>query len=156
MTVATTSGNPSALDRRRRITDVVMRSLCVAATLLAIIPLVAILIYVAAKGVGGLSWHFFTEVQAPAGETGGGMANAIVGTLVLVALACAIGIPVGVMTGIYLAEIGRDSTFARTVRFCADVMSGVPSIVVGIFIYMLIVQADGTATRRWPAVSRCR
>jgi phosphate transport system permease protein len=128
------------IERRRRIVDIVMRGACVAATLAAIIPLAAVLIYVASKGLGSLSWHFFThDSTTPPNEVGGGMSNAIVGTLIVVGLACAIGIPVGVMTGIYLAELGRDSTFARTVRFCADVMSGVPSIIVGVFVYTLIV-----------------
>jgi len=123
---------------RRKAVDHIARGLCVAATVLAIIPLVSVLYYVARAGIGGLSWDFFTNLPAPVGETGGGMANAIIGTLILVGLACSFGIPLGVLAGIYLSEFG-DSKFARAVRFGADVMSGVPSIAVGIFAYTLIV-----------------
>ena len=134
----------TSIEPRRRITDVVMRSLCVAATLLALIPLVAVLVYVAGKGLGGLSWSFFAhDSTTPPGEVGGGMSNAIIGTLIVVGLACVMGIPVGVMSGIYLAELGRDSRFARAVRFSADVMSGVPSIVVGVFVYTVLVLQMG-------------
>jgi len=124
--------------RRRKITDIVARWLCVLATLLAIIPLVSVLIYVAKAGLGALNWDFFTQLPAPAGEAGGGMKNAIAGTLILVALACSIGIPFGVAAGIYLAEFGG-SKLAKVVRFAADVMSGVPSIAVGVFAYGVVV-----------------
>jgi phosphate transport system permease protein len=123
---------------RRRLTDVLARGACVAFTFLAVVPLASVLIYISAKGVSGLSLSFFTELPAPLGETGGGMGNALVGTLLLVGLACAVGIPVGVLSGVYLAEFGR-GLFAAIVRFSADVMSGVPSIAVGIFVYTLVV-----------------
>jgi phosphate transport system permease protein len=124
--------------RRRRLLDVVARAACVAATLLAILPLASVLTYVAAKGIGGLSWALFTELPKPVGELGGGFGNALLGSLVLVGLACSIGIPIGVLAGVYLSEFG-DNRFAKAVRFCADVMSGVPSIAVGIFVYTLVV-----------------
>lgn len=124
--------------RRRRIIDLAARGACIAATLLAVVPLFAVLVYVAAKGLGGLSWDFFTNMPKPVGERGGGMANALIGSLTLVALACSVGIPFGVMAGIYLAEFG-DNRFGKVVRFSADVMAGVPSITVGIFVYSLIV-----------------
>lgn len=124
--------------RRRRLVDRLARAACVGATLLAIVPLASLLIYVAARGLGGLSWSFFTELPKPVGELGGGMANALVGTLLLVAMASAIGIPFGVLGGVYLAEFGR-GRLAQAIRFSADVMSGVPSIVVGIFVYTLVV-----------------
>lgn len=124
--------------RRRKAFDVFARGACVAATLLAILPLASVLTYVAAQGLGGLSWDFFTELPKPVGETGGGFGNALLGSLILVGLACAFGIPVGVLAGVYLAEFG-DNRFGRTVRFCADVMSGVPSIAIGIFVYTLLV-----------------
>jgi len=127
---------------QRKIVDLVARGLCVVATIVAIVPLVSVLYYVARAGVAGLSWDFFTSLPAPVGESGGGMKNAIVGTLILVGLAAAVGIPLGVMAGVYLAEFG-DSRFARSVRFAADVMSGVPSIVVGIFAYTLVVLTMG-------------
>jgi phosphate transport system permease protein len=124
--------------RRRKLVDVVMRGGCVAATVLAIVPLASVLGYVLFQGLGGLSWSFFSELPQPVGEAGGGFGNAMLGSLVLVGLACAIGIPVGVLAGVYLSEFG-DNRFAKVVRFCADVMSGVPSIAVGIFAYTLIV-----------------
>jgi len=124
--------------RWRKLTDVVVRSACVLAAVVALIPLVSVLYYVASRGIGGISFAFFTELPKPVGESGGGMANAIVGTLKLVLLACAFGIPPGVLAGVYLAEFG-DSRFAQVVRFSADVMSGVPSITVGIFVYSLVV-----------------
>jgi len=124
--------------QRRKIADIFVRSACVAAAVVALIPLVSVLYYVTARGIGGINLDFFTELPKPVGESGGGMANAIVGTLKLVFLACAIGIPPGVLAGVYLAEFGH-SRFGKLVRFSADVMSGVPSITVGIFVYTLVV-----------------
>ena len=124
--------------RRRKFTDLFVRSACVLAAVIALIPLVSVLYYVTARGIGGINLDFFTELPKPVGESGGGMANAIVGTLKLVFLACAIGIPPGVLAGVYLAEFGH-SRFGKLVRFSADVMSGVPSITVGIFVYSLVV-----------------
>ena len=124
--------------RRRRIVDRLARGACVAAVRVALVPLCSVLAYVAARGLAGLGWSFFTELPRPVGELGGGMANAIVGTLVVVGLACLVGIPVGVLAGIYLAELGT-GWLARGARFGADVMSGVPSIAVGIFVYTLVV-----------------
>lgn len=123
---------------RRRVTDLVVRGLCVFATLLAVIPLACILVYVGGKGLSALDWSFFTANPKPVGEVGGGMANAMVGTLILVGLASAIGIPIGVFAGVYLAEFGA-GRFGKAVRFCADVMSGIPSITIGIFVYALVV-----------------
>jgi phosphate transport system permease protein len=123
---------------RRKLTDVFVRSACVAAAVIALIPLGSVLYYVTVRGIGGLNLDFFTELPKPVGEAGGGMANAIVGTLKLVFLACAFGIPPGVLAGVYLAEFGH-SRFGKMVRFSADVMSGVPSITVGIFVYALVV-----------------
>ena len=123
---------------RRKFTDVFVRSACVLAAVIALVPLGSVLYYVTARGIGGINLDFFTELPKPVGETGGGMANAIVGTLKLVFLACALGIPPGVAAGVYLAEFGH-SRFGKLVRFSADVMSGVPSITVGIFVYALVV-----------------
>ena len=123
---------------RRKFTDVFVRSACVVAAVIALIPLISVLYYVTSRGIGGINLDFFTELPKPVGEAGGGMANAIVGTLKLVFLACAIGIPPGVLAGVYLAEFGH-SRFGKMVRFSADVMSGVPSITVGIFVYSLVV-----------------
>lgn len=124
--------------RYRTIKDRLVRGLCFGAAVLALVPLFSVLYYVAVRGLGGIDLAFFTQLPKPVGEEGGGMANAIVGSLELMGLACLFGIPPGVLAGIYLSEFGR-GTFARLVRFFADVMSGVPSIVVGIFIYGLVV-----------------
>jgi phosphate transport system permease protein len=124
--------------RRRKLIDRMARGACVGAALLALVPLVSVLVYVLAKGSAGFSWHLFTELPRPVGEAGGGFGNAVIGSLVLVGLACAIGIPSGVMAGIYLSEFGR-GRLANAVRFSADVMAGVPSIAVGIFVYALVV-----------------
>jgi phosphate transport system permease protein len=125
--------------RRRIALDRLARWGCVAATLLALLPLASVLIYVTAKGIGGLSWELFTELPAPVGETGGGFGNAMLGTLLLVGLACAVSIPVGVLAGLYLSELGAATRLGKAVRFSSDVMSGVPSIAVGIFVYSLVV-----------------
>ncbi|HET7436385.1 MAG TPA: phosphate ABC transporter permease PstA [Thermoanaerobaculia bacterium] len=116
----------------------VVVGLCGAAVLLALIPLALILFYVISQGFSALNWAFFTEVPKPVGEAGGGMANAIVGTLILIGVAAAIAVPVGVLSGIHLAEFSG-TKFASAVRFAADVLNGVPSIVVGIFAYGLVV-----------------
>lgn len=123
---------------RRNLVDRVVRGLCVAGTGVALIPLFSVLYYVVVRGIGGINLDFFTELPKPVGETGGGMGNALVGTLKLVGLAGLFGIPPGILAGIYLAEFGS-SKFGQTVRFAADVMSGVPSITVGIFVYSLVV-----------------
>ncbi len=125
--------------RRRKLVDQLARGACLVATLGALVPLFSVLVYVSAKGLGGLDWALFTELPRPVGEVGGGMANAFFGTLVLVALACAVGIPTGVLAGIYLAEFGGTGPLARAVRFSCDVLSGIPSITVGIFVYTLVV-----------------
>jgi phosphate transport system permease protein len=123
---------------RLKVTDRLVRGACVAATVVAVIPLASVLYWVARQGVTGLNLSFFTGLPKPVGEVGGGMANAIVGTLELVGLACLFGVPVGVLAGVYLAEYGK-GTFGKLVRFSADVMTGVPSIVIGIFVYTLFV-----------------
>lgn len=110
-------------------------ALCAVAVLL---PLVLISGDLLAKGVSALNLDFFTQLPKPVGEVGGGMANAIVGTLVLIGLACAVGLPVGVLAGVYLSEYGH-GRLGWLVRFAADVLMGVPSIVIGIYAYTLIV-----------------
>ncbi len=123
---------------RKKVTSAVMMSLTLVATLAAIIPLVFIFYYTISKGITYLNLDFFIQMPKPVGESGGGMANAIVGTLILIGLGGAIGIPVGIMTGTYLSEFGRNK-FAAVVRFLTDVLSGIPSIVVGVVAYTLIV-----------------
>jgi phosphate transport system permease protein len=115
-----------------------MVGLMVAAVVLAVIPLFLILTDLAVKGASSLSWDFFTRMPVPAGETGGGVANAIVGTLIIVGTASLIGIPVGVGAGIYCAEYPA-SRLTWLTRFVADVLNGTPSIVVGVFAWTWIV-----------------
>jgi phosphate transport system permease protein len=105
---------------------------------LALVPLVFIFSYVLIQGFSSLSWDFFTKMPKPVGEPGGGMANAIVGTLILISLASLVAIPVGLISGVYLSEYPK-STLATAVRFSADVLNGIPSIVIGIFAYALVV-----------------
>jgi phosphate transport system permease protein len=124
--------------RRRKLVDLLARGACVAAALIAIVPLISVLLYVLAKGSAGFSLSLFTELPKPVGEAGGGFGNAVLGSLVLVGLACLLGIPAGVLAGVYLSEFGK-GRLANAVRFSADVMSGVPSIAVGIFVYALVV-----------------
>ena len=109
-----------------------------ACAMLALVPLISILAYVVSQGISSINWEFFTHLPKPVGEDGGGMANAIVGTLLLVALSCAWAVPVGVFGGVYLAEYGNGKA-ASVIRFTADVLTGVPSIVIGLFAYTLLV-----------------
>ena len=124
---------------KRRVVDAIVRGACVAATAIAVAPLLVILGYIVVKGASAISWSFFTELPKPPGDPGGGMANAIVGTLTLVALACAFGVPLGVLAGVYLSELGANSKLARAIRFSSDVMAGIPSIVAGLFVYTMVV-----------------
>lgn len=122
----------------RKFVDRLVRGSCVAATLIALVPLGTVLFYVFVRGIAGLNLSFFTELPKPVGEAGGGLGNAVVGSLKLVALACAFGIPPGVLAGVYLADHGN-TRLGKFVRFSADVMSGIPSITVGLFVYALAV-----------------
>ena len=115
-----------------------MVGLLMAAVLVAVAPLVMILGTLIIKGAGSLNFDFFTKTPAPAGETGGGVAHAIVGTLLMVGMAGLIGLPIGIGAGIYSAEYPK-SKLATTARFVADVMNGTPSIVIGVFVWTLIV-----------------
>jgi phosphate transport system permease protein len=110
----------------------------VLAAILVIVPLLAIFVYLLIKGIGSVNIAFLTQTPKPPGELGGGMANGIVGTGLILLVASAIGIPLGIGSGIYLAEYGRNR-FGDLIRFTADVLNGVPSIVVGITVYSLIV-----------------
>ena len=123
---------------RRRVTDHVMTGLAVLTVLLVLTPLVAIFGYLVYRGVGSLNWAFLTKTPKPVGEVGGGMANAIVGSLMILGIASLIGVPFGVGAGIYLAEFGRNR-LGSVIRFTADVLNGVPSIVIGIVGYAIVV-----------------
>jgi phosphate transport system permease protein len=133
----------SETSAKRRNMDRLMRGLCWLATLAAVVPLLSMLAYVLAQGWHRFDFAFFTHLPAPVGVEGGGMANAIVGTLKLVAIAFVFGVPIGLLAGLYLAEFGGDKPFARLVRLVADVLSGVPSIVTGIFAYQVLVRPMG-------------
>jgi len=110
----------------------------IASAVLVLVPLLAIFIYLLMKGIGSINWAFLTQIPKPPGEPGGGMANAIVGSGLILLLASLIGIPLGIGCGIYLAEYGRNR-FGDFVRFTADVLNGVPSIVIGIVAYSIVV-----------------
>jgi phosphate transport system permease protein len=125
--------------RMRMLTDGAVTALAILATLLVVLPLVAIFGYLIYKGMASLNLDFFTKIPKPEGESGGGMANAVVGSAVLLGLASAIGVPIGIAGGIFLAEFGRGTKLANAIRFTADVLNGVPSIVMGVAIYGLIV-----------------
>jgi phosphate transport system permease protein len=113
--------------------------LSILATICVIVPLMVILFYLIYKGASSLNLAFFTHIPAPVGEVGGGMANSIVGSGIVLVLASLMGIPIGIAAGVYLAEFGRGRALATAIRFTADVLNGVPSIVMGIAIYSLIV-----------------
>lgn len=123
----------------RAVTDHTVTGLAILATTLVIVPLLAIFVYLIIKGASSLNLDFFTKNPVPEGELGGGMANAIVGSGVLLGIASIIGIPIGIGAGIFLAEFGRSTKLANGIRFTADVLNGVPSIVMGLAAYSLIV-----------------
>jgi phosphate transport system permease protein len=126
------------LSRRRKIINAVMLSLTGVCTLMTISILLFILGYLFWNGARSLSWNFFTQLPAPVGETGGGMANAILGSGKVLLLATLIGVPIGFLGGVFLAEYGG-RTYSFVVRYMTDLLNGVPSIVIGIFVYTLIV-----------------
>ncbi len=127
---------------RRRILNVVMIGLTFASAIVVTIPLLLILWHMVSKGAGARNLAFFTQIPKPAGEEGGGMANAIVGTLMLLGIAALVGLPIGIGAGIYLAE-HRGERLAWLVRFLSDVLNGLPSIVMGIFAWQLLVRPFG-------------
>jgi phosphate transport system permease protein len=127
---------------RRRITDHVMTGIAVLTVILVLVPLFAIFAYLVYRGIGSINWAFLTQTPKPVGEAGGGMANAIVGSAFMLALASVIGVPLGIGAGIYVAEYGRNR-FGDAIRFTADVLNGVPSIVIGIVAYSIVVITQG-------------
>jgi phosphate transport system permease protein len=126
-------------NRWRSLTDLAATSIAILSTILVIAPLVAIFIYLIYKGASSLNLAFFTQVPKPVGEEGGGMANAIYGSAILLGLASLIGVPIGIGGGVFLSEFGRGTKLANAIRFTADVLNGVPSIVMGIAAYSLVV-----------------
>ena len=132
----------SARTVRRRIASGLMTGLVAVLSFTAVLALVLILVDLIAKGASSIDWAFFTKSPVPAGETGGGVANAIVGTGIVVGLAALIGLPIGIGAGLYLAEYGS-GRLGFLVRFIADVMNGTPSIVIGIFAWTWMVKPVG-------------
>jgi phosphate transport system permease protein len=136
--------NP-ALRRRnyyRKLKSDFMVAVTIGATILALIPLFLVFGYLVGKGASSLNWSFFTQMPASVGQAGGGMANAIVGTFELVGFACLLGVPIGIGGGIYLAE-NHGQRWSDAIRFAADILMGIPSIVVGVFVYSVIVRPMG-------------
>ena len=129
---------PQEVRLGRRIANQGATAFAVLAAILVLVPLLAIFVYLLIKGIGSVNLAFLTQTPKPPGETGGGMANAIVGTGLILAVASVIGLPLGIGSGIYLAEYGRNR-FGDLIRFTADVLNGVPSIVIGIAAYSLVV-----------------
>ena len=119
-----------------------MTAVAVLTVVLVLAPLVAIFGYLVYRGIGSINWAFLTQTPKPVGETGGGMANAIVGSVLILGIASAIGVPFGIGAGIYLAEFGRNR-FGGVIRFTADVLNGVPSIVIGIVAWAILVRGRG-------------
>jgi len=128
--------------RRRRVMNGFMIGMTYLVAVLASLPLVFILWHLLKAGAGFVTPSFFTNMPKPVGETGGGMANAIVGTLVLVGIASLVGLPIGIGAGLYLAD-KRGAPLATAVRFLSDVLNGLPSIVMGIFAWQLLVRPIG-------------
>ncbi len=124
----------------RNAMNYLVSSLSILATIVVIVPLFAILFYLIYMGASSLNLNFFTKIPAPVGESGGGMANAIVGSGIILGIASLMGIPVGIAAGIYLAEFARGKAIGTAIRFTADVLNGVPSIVMGISVFALLVQ----------------
>ena len=136
------SASPAAvvppISLRRRLTDRAITGLAVLTVFIVLAPLVAIFGYLVYRGIGSISWSFLTHMPKPVGEPGGGMANAIVGSVMILGIASVIGVPFGIGAGIYLAEFGRNR-LGSVIRFTADVLNGVPSIVIGIVGYAIVV-----------------
>jgi phosphate transport system permease protein len=135
---------------RRRRTDGFARGLLLAGTIVALVPLVLVLFYVFKRGIGAWSWDFFTE--DPSGRffgDPGGIRSAIIGTIEIVALATAIAVPAGIGIGLYLVEFGKGSRLASAVRYFVDVLTGVPSIVFGLFIYITLILSGSGGFAAW-------
>jgi len=124
--------------KRRKFTNNLMCAVTIFCTILILIPLFSILGYVITKGITSINLSFFIHLPMPVGESGGGMGNAIVGSLILIGLSCLWAIPIGIFGGVYLSEFGNNK-LGTAIRFTADVLNGIPSIVIGIFAYTLFV-----------------
>jgi phosphate transport system permease protein len=123
---------------RRQLTDYFFTGLAASLSVIVVCALIAIFAYLVLKGAGSLNWSFLTQTPKPVGEIGGGMANALLGSIMILAIASLFGVPIGIGAGIYLAEYGRNR-LGQLVRFTSDVLNGVPSIVIGLVAYGLVV-----------------
>jgi phosphate transport system permease protein len=137
-TISGQNGAVPQISLWRRMTDSMVTFLAAGAVVLVLLPLGAIFAYLVYKGIGSLNWAFLTQTPKPVGEVGGGMANAIGGSLLILLIGSTVGVPLGIGAGIYLAEYGRNR-FGDLIRFTADVLNGVPSIVIGIVAYSIVV-----------------
>src|SRR6202165_2789061 len=135
---ATLDTSIPAISFYRRGMDSLVTLAAVTAVILVLVPLGAVFGYLLYKGLGSINWAFLTQTPKPVGEIGGGMANAIVGSMVILAIASLLGVPLGIGAGIFLSEYGRNR-YGDIVRFISDVLNGVPSIVIGIVAYGLVV-----------------
>lgn len=138
--VPDTTATPTVLQISawRRLKDMMATTFAVSTVVIVLTPLVAIFGYLVYKGIGSVNLAFLTQIPKPPGEVGGGMANAIGGSILILAIASLLGVPLGIGAGIYLAEYGRNR-FGDTIRFVSDVLNGVPSIVIGIVAYAIVV-----------------
>jgi phosphate transport system permease protein len=142
MATTITDSGMQPLSLQRRFMNSLMTGAAALAVVLVLLPLGAIFAYLIYKGIGSLNWAFLTQTPKPVGEAGGGMANAIAGSVLILGIASLIGVPMGIGAGIYLAEYGRNR-LGNLIRFTADVLNGVPSIIVGIVAYGLVVLRQG-------------
>jgi phosphate transport system permease protein len=133
------SAGKNAHVRRRSVANVVLKAVVIILSLLCFIPLAGILAYIIARGIGSVNWQFLISMPRPIGETGGGIANALTGTLLMVTVAAVIAVPLGIAAGLYLAE-NEGKKLARSAGLCVDILQGIPSIVTGIIIYFWIVR----------------
>jgi phosphate transport system permease protein len=122
----------------RKYKSMLMYGLCILSAVIALVPLILIFYHTVSLGASALNWDFFTKLPKPVGESGGGLSNAIAGTMILVGLGSLLGLPVGILTGMYLSEFGNNK-FGTSVRFLTDVLNGVPSIVTGVVAYSVVV-----------------
>ena len=129
--------------QRRKIINGTVLVLSTAAAMIGLVMLTWILGDVAIKGASAINWDFFTQLPTPPGDEGGGLANAIVGTLLMTVVATLISVPFGIMAGTYLSEFGRQTPLGATTRFIADILVSAPSIVIGVFVYLLVVKTMG-------------
>jgi phosphate transport system permease protein len=134
----TSRGNAVTSTTRRKALSAVFVAFCAGSVLVALVPLGFVLFFVISQGLQSINLAFFTHLPLPVGEAGGGMANAVVGTLIVSGLAALMAVPIGILSGIYMAEY-TGSRFAGLVRFAADTLNGVPSIVIGLFAYVVAV-----------------